>query len=75
MPSSRAFNAANNPPGPAPIICTVFPLNGFGSITFNLGANTVSLLGNPYASNIDADEFIKDNIIFVYCIEMDQGTL
>ena len=32
-----------------------------GSITFNLAPNTVSLLGNPYASNLDADEFITTN--------------
>jgi hypothetical protein len=32
-----------------------------GSITFDLTANTTSLLGNPYASNLDIEAFITSN--------------
>lgn len=33
-----------------------------GTITLNIAPNQTYLVGNPYASAIDADEFIKDNI-------------
>ena len=33
-----------------------------GSITLNISPNQTYLVGNPYPSALDADEFIKDNI-------------
>lgn len=33
-----------------------------GDINLNLGANQTYLIGNPYPSALDADQFIKDNI-------------
>lgn len=33
-----------------------------GTITLNISPNQIYLVGNPYPSALDADEFIKDNI-------------
>jgi hypothetical protein len=33
-----------------------------GTLTVNIGLNQTYLVGNPYPSALDADEFIKDNI-------------